>query len=160
MNLNDLIKAADTLGEQDGRDAASWYFTGSEDRDQYQQVLKGIEDGDPAILDTLPGSPLSGEFAGDMAPNALYEQLGVTELQLRNWEQSDELDQLCTAYEEGFSTGVGDEITRQCRIMLEQDVTFTISVKTEQDPEKLLGMLTDLLARENCDLNDDSYELD
>jgi len=161
-NHNQLLKAAEELGSEHGDDAASWYFyEGRHEvtRADYLRVLKGIEDGDPEILDTFPDAPLSGEFADSMTPQRLYEQLGVSEAQLRDWESTWELEALCRSYEDAWAEAVEASITQQCRMGARIDVAFRIEVTLEeQDPDKLLSMLTDLLARENCDLIDDSWE--
>lgn len=57
-------------------DAARWYLDGNADEETYRRVLKGIEDGDPMILDDLPWLSWGGDelpdwggFFYDIAPD-------------------------------------------------------------------------------------------
>jgi hypothetical protein len=42
-------------------DAARWYLDGNTDEETYRRVLKGIEDGDPRVLDSLPWLDLDND---------------------------------------------------------------------------------------------------
>ena len=57
------IAYARERGAQDGHAAASWTYYGNTPRDWYARTLRGIEDGDPAVLDALPAPDLSGQYA-------------------------------------------------------------------------------------------------
>ena len=46
-----LVAKAEELGRDAGKAAASWVFDGSTPEEAYQRVLRGIEEGDPAVLD-------------------------------------------------------------------------------------------------------------
>ena len=108
-----LIAQASEAGAEHGRAAASWYFDGSTDRATYAAVLRGIEEGDPAVLDTFPHSPLSGEWADDPTPATVLDELGVDE---SDDAASDYLD----AYELGFTEAVEFEIARVARLQVEE----------------------------------------
>lgn len=102
-------------GAEHGRNAASWYFDGNTSRDTYARVLRGIEEGDPEVMDTLPSSPLSGEWADEPNPFTVLEatlgkDYSVTE--------ADE-DELLRAYEDAFTTAAQHEIERVCVLQLE-----------------------------------------
>jgi hypothetical protein len=158
MTLTEIIDAATKLGRSDGSDAATWYFDeGRSDvtREHYQRVLKGIADCDPEIMDSIPAADFSGQWADGRTVRGLLAELGTNDETVSAGEQ----DEIVRAYEEAFSDAAQDAIEAHCHLMLEQDVTFTLSVKTEQDPERLLSMLTDLLARENCDIDQDEFEI-
>lgn len=90
-----LLDAATRLGEEAGRAAASWYFDGNSDHATYVRVWRGLETGDPEVMDTLPSSPLSGEWADDPTPGDVLRTLGVDEFDYDN-------DDLLDAYAEGF----------------------------------------------------------
>ena len=47
----DITAAAGKLGRDAGKAAASWTFDGSTPEGTYRRVLRGIEDGDPLIMD-------------------------------------------------------------------------------------------------------------
>ena len=46
-----LVARAEELGRAAGKTAAGWVFDGNTPREEYQRVLRGIEEGDPAVLD-------------------------------------------------------------------------------------------------------------
>ena len=48
-----IVAAAEELGRDAGQAAASWVFDGNTPEDAYQRVLRGIDDGDPAVLDAI-----------------------------------------------------------------------------------------------------------
>lgn len=52
-------------GFADGKSAGTWVFDGNTDQRTYAAILKGIEDGDPMVLDGLPQPPAdsSDEYA-------------------------------------------------------------------------------------------------
>ena len=51
-----IASDAENLGRDAGRAAASWMFDGNTPEDTYRAVLRGIEEGDPAILGRIPAS--------------------------------------------------------------------------------------------------------
>ena len=115
MTASERIRAAreeqtrqiETVGREHGLAAASWYFDGNTTDETYRAVLKGIEDGDSAVLDTFPAEPLSGEWADDPTPNTLQHEFGI---------RDEDLDDACTAYEDAFHTAVEEEIERVARL--------------------------------------------
>ena len=54
-----ITAEAASLGRDAGKAAASWMFDGNTPEDAYRAVLRGIDDGDPAILDAHPVPGLS-----------------------------------------------------------------------------------------------------
>lgn len=125
--LIDVGERAHKLGRRHGINAGSWYFERDTAPD-YKAVLKGIEDGDPEVLDSLPGTPLSGEFADSMTPQKLLERIGVDFWVGHEQERPGGLNQnesefeahLCDLYEDGFREGVEFEITNTCRFHVEE----------------------------------------
>jgi hypothetical protein len=111
LSAETLEETARQLGRDEGTARASWYFDGSTTRETYQRVLQGIEEGDPEILDDFPGSPLSGEWAGDPLPNDVLASLDVD-------PDDAAVDDLLTAYEQGFTDAVAEEIERAARAAL------------------------------------------
>jgi hypothetical protein len=109
-----LIEEARRMGEERGRAAASWYFDGNTPTETYAAVLQGIEDGDPVVLDTLPCSPLSGEWAGDPVPADVLSALGVT-------HDSDATQDYLWAYEEGFTQASQDMIEETALTMSREE---------------------------------------
>ena len=82
-----------------GLAAGSWVIDGNTTTERCAAILKGLEDGDPAVMDLQP-APLSGEWAGESIP----ELFGYT-------PSSRCLD----LYEEGYSAGFWDEVERAAR---------------------------------------------
>lgn len=106
-----LTAHATKLGTQHGTNAGEWATQNMSD-DTARWWLKGIEDGDPEVLDTMPGAPLSGEFAGSYDMHALYRDLEVS-----MWDDTDD-GELCTAYEDAHGAAVHAEIERRARHQL------------------------------------------
>lgn len=106
-------------GKQDGLAAASWFFDGNTPDSSYVEVLKGIEDGDPMIMDSLPFADLSGQHADSpTAESIARDELSEEEFEeLSHSQHHDELvDELITVYEDAFSVAAQDEIVRVCRL--------------------------------------------
>jgi len=99
----DLAKLAHKLGYDHGRNAGSWVFDGNTTEETYRWFLKGLEDGDPEVLDRLPTSPLSGEWADSYSLADLADDLDID-------QEDDGFDDLCWEYEGGYAMGVEDEV--------------------------------------------------
>lgn len=59
----EIREAAERRGEADGKARGSRYFDGNTEASTYAAVLRGIREGDSAVLDTFPHADLSGEWA-------------------------------------------------------------------------------------------------
>jgi hypothetical protein len=70
-----LASDAEDLGRDVGKAAASWMFDGNTTEDTYRAVLRGIEDGDPAILGAYPSPGLSAD--GGYTEADLARDLGL-----------------------------------------------------------------------------------
>lgn len=103
--------AASDLGAEHGKAAASWFFDGNTTAETYAAVLRGLDEGDPAIMDQLPHSPLSGEYADSMTPAKLLRELGWNEESVSAAQQDD----LCLLYEQAFGEASQHEIERVAR---------------------------------------------
>ncbi len=114
-----LTARAREMGADHGKSAASWYFDGNTSDETYRAVLAGIDAGDPAVLDTFPSSPLSGEWADDPTPATVLEDLGVVDSDAS--EQDTLRDEILNAYEDGFYQASADEIERMARVQTETD---------------------------------------
>ena len=58
-----LVAKAEELGRDAGKAAASWVFDGNTPEEEYQRVLRGIDEGDPAVLGATE-PPAIGPGAG------------------------------------------------------------------------------------------------
>lgn len=106
-----LQEEARQIGEDAGISAAGWFFDGNTEREQYVAVLRGLMDGDPEVMDSLPCPDLSGEWADDPTPASVLAELGLE-------EDFDGADEVLSAWEEGAAQGVTQEIERVCRLQL------------------------------------------
>ena len=70
-----ITAEAVSLGRDAGKAAASWMFDGNTPEDAYRAVLRGIDDGDPAILDAHPAPGLSAD--GGYSGADLARDLGL-----------------------------------------------------------------------------------
>lgn len=48
-----IVAKAEELGRTAGKAAAAWVFDGNTPEQAYRRVLRGIEEGDPAVLDAI-----------------------------------------------------------------------------------------------------------
>lgn len=96
------IQTAYDKGREHGANAGEWYFDGNTEDATYSAVLKGIEDGDPQVLDTFPTFSF-GEWAGE----SVSEILGDL--------PEDEADEITEAYLQGFYEGSADMIESTAR---------------------------------------------
>lgn len=108
MRTRDVMRAARKEGRAAGRAAASWAYDGNTQQSWYERTLKGIQDGDPMILDQFRLPDLSGEFADSPTPQRLAEDIGI--------EADDErLDDACQEWENESATAFWEELERACR---------------------------------------------
>jgi hypothetical protein len=103
--LDAIIAQAEADGYSAGVAAGSWIVDGNTSEQTARRLLDGICEGDPAVVDSLPSSPLSGEWADAPTPGSL---LGEYELS----EDTEDADDVLSAYEDGFGRGVMDEAVR------------------------------------------------
>jgi hypothetical protein len=100
------INEAKALGTEHAESAASWTFDGNSDQAEWARVLAMMQDGDPAAFDYLPQQPnLSGEWADDLTPDSLYEQVTGKDASLAIGTVL--IDALAAAYEDGVSEAFG-----------------------------------------------------
>ena len=93
-------------GHARGVSAASWMIDGNTTEETARRILAGIEDGDPMILDMLPGF-IIGEYAGDSLP------------ELFPWAPAEDRDELADHFLAGYDQGMEDELAERCREILE-----------------------------------------
>ncbi len=111
LNLDEVVERAEEEGYEHGVTAGSWLLDGNSSADAARRLLRGIEDGDPEILDQLPASPLSGEYADGLLPRDVLAWYDLD-------EQHDAADDVLRAFEDGFSRGVKAEAVRSATALL------------------------------------------
>ena len=112
MIMDDVIDK----GTVDGKAAASWVFDGNTSIEQYKEYLRGVEEGDPEILDKYPApNPLSGEWAGGLTPESLaYQFVGETYDYVL-------VDEIASTYEAAFENAYYNELERIARLQVEDE---------------------------------------
>jgi hypothetical protein len=101
-----IVAAAEELGREAGQAAASWAFDGNTPEDAYRRVLRGIGDGDPAVLDAIE-PPAIGPAAG-YTEDDLARDLGI--------EPGDRaLPRATSAYADAFTDSFWREVERAAR---------------------------------------------
>lgn len=101
------VAEAATMGANDGKAAGTWIFDGDTTEETWRAARKMVDEGDPALWDEY-ASPLSGEWADGLTPDALMDELGI----VARTASSEERDELCTAYETAHSDAWSDEVGR------------------------------------------------
>ena len=113
----DLDVQAAAIGREHGTNAATWVEIGSTNA---ARVLAGIEDGDPAVIDSLNEPNLSGEYAGDYVSRDLARDLDVA-------YDSLDADQLMafSEFEESYLLAAAesywDAVAAACQQVIERD---------------------------------------
>ena len=114
MRTRDLLSMARKDGKAAGLGAASWCVDGNTTTETCAAILKGIEDGDPAILDQFNTPNLSGEYADDPTPQTLADDYGIDEARDPDGFL---LDEVCTEWEEAASSAFWTELERTVRYL-------------------------------------------
>lgn len=123
------IAYATERGAKDGASAATWYVFDAgpwHGPDQTtlnaRAVLRGIENGDPAVLDRFPAADLSGQWADSLTGPALAHdavvEAGVPLDDEHEQAEQDWFDVICTAYEAAYNTAVEGAIAAAARAIL------------------------------------------
>lgn len=114
----ELLDALRTVGAADGSTAAEWWLqdtiggrASGDTAATARRILDGIDDEDPAVLDTLPAAASWSEGS----PTWQYlvdEGVPVTQMAGVQWQQAED------AYRDGYTTAVTDTIAAACRRQL------------------------------------------
>lgn len=109
---------AERKGREAGEAAASWAIEPDRmTRGQMLATLRGIQAGDPAVLDNFCEPSLSGELRGDPTPASLAEELGVDPEN----ESHPDVGMLCEAWEEGMREAFWSAIEKTLMFHLKED---------------------------------------
>ncbi|MEV4511543.1 DUF4314 domain-containing protein [Dactylosporangium sp. NPDC049525] len=117
----ELLDALRIVGATDGTTAAEWWLqdaiggrAGGDTAATARRILKGIDDEDPAVLDTLP-SPVQDWASGITVPRpatvsaAVGSDHAASLLTGEQWQQAED------AYHDGYTSSVTDTIAAACR---------------------------------------------
>jgi len=111
------------LAAEHGKAAASWAFDGNTDRATYERARKGIDDGDPEVMDSFRVPDLGGEYADDFTDRSLADELGIDLPDLADDSESalaawDSMTAISEAYLFAVSAAYWAEIERQINVQL------------------------------------------
>lgn len=115
MRTREILRKARHNGRNAGHAAASWCFDGNTTEATYRHFLKGLDDGDPAVLDAFNPPNLSGEWADSPTPRTLADDYNLDE---DNDPDGWRLDEACTAWEDAASTAFWNELERVARFQV------------------------------------------
>lgn len=102
---------AGELGEKAGKLAGAWIIDGNTPDERCRELLEGIEDCDPLIMDSLPLAPLSGEWADGPSQRSIALELGID-------PDGDDALAAADAYADAFGSGVCDQVCADARARL------------------------------------------
>jgi hypothetical protein len=105
--MSDAYKAGYERGEASG----SWVIDGNTTETTAQRILKGINEGDPEVMDMQP-APLSGEWAGESIP-ALSDLYGLDLFD----------DEVATEFEDGFTEGFWSVVESDAALIADRGET-------------------------------------
>lgn len=107
MFETEFVERAAHLGVEHGRNAADWLIDGNTDDPAgvLERYIRGLDEGDPAVMDYLPWPDLSGEWADGMTAYRLALECGLDDADLDPDTLAYAYEAMCDAYEDGFITG-------------------------------------------------------
>jgi hypothetical protein len=114
MPQSEAIEKARKIGEFNGKNAASWVFDGNTTTETYETVLKGIEDGDPAIYDMFTEPNFSGEYGDSYSERDLADDIGIS----YDDTKTEEMDEIADHYLDAARWTFWHEIERVARLQL------------------------------------------
>jgi hypothetical protein len=117
MRTREILREAKRLGHVAGEAAASWATDGNTTRETAARIIKGFDEGDPAVLDMFRIPNLSGEWADGPTPASLCEDVGFdaeAEPERAEYLEGD----ICDAWEEAVSLAFWDTLIRDCKRIL------------------------------------------
>lgn len=104
--MTEIERKAAEIGGRHGRNAAGWVFDGNTSEETYRRVLKGIDDGDPEVMDAYRAPDLSGEFADSYSEDDLAEELDTDRDTYDGW------DEAANAYSDAAGASFWSEVER------------------------------------------------
>lgn len=110
-----ILKAGE-IGLEHGQNAAAWWIQDTiggrvtgDVSETAARILKGLDDGDPEVLDSIPAADLSGEWADGYLPADL-----MSDVDLDIEDDADVFTDICSAYEGAFHDAVVLAVTEAC----------------------------------------------
>lgn len=118
--LDQAVKEAENLGKRHGENAAQWVIQDSwggrvasikQSEENARAFLKGIEEGDPMIMDSYSPPNLSGEWADSMTESALLKAVfDGFDADIIDTLEPEEIDDIAQSYIRAASDGFWQEL--------------------------------------------------
>jgi hypothetical protein len=112
-----LLEQAGDIGSLRGKNSAGWVTDGNTTRERYAELLRGIEECDPMVLDSVREPSFSGEYADDYSEADLARDLGVDG---GDYDEEGQAE-IVEAYLDAARSAFWDEIERVCRVQLKPE---------------------------------------
>lgn len=108
----EMLAEIDKIAAEHGKAAASWAFDGNTDRATYEAARKGIDEGDPEVMDSFRVPDLSGEYAGEYDEQDLARDLDIPV------DEYDTIDEASTEYLNSVNAAYWAEVERMINVQL------------------------------------------
>ena len=110
-DMDESLAEARALGKEYGKSAGTWIEFA--DEDSARKCIQLNEDGDPAWDDKYGlTSPLSGQWADDLTPAQLLNELSLVDV------SPEEEQDICEAFDFAFRVAYVDEVVEHAREFL------------------------------------------
>jgi hypothetical protein len=119
-HIDKAVKEAESLGKYHGENAAQWAAQDSwggrvasirQSEENARAFLKGIEEGDPMIMDSYASPNLSGEWADSMTEADLLKAVfDGFDSDIIDTLEPEEIDDIANAYIQAASDGFWQEL--------------------------------------------------
>jgi len=119
VEFNRLKDAVRKVGEEHGAARGSWVVDGNTTKATAERLVKGLDDGDPEVIDSLPELRI-GEWADDPSENDIVSEAvyaGHIDI-AQNELAPEEVDELIGDYMDGWYSGMQAEVERSARAVL------------------------------------------
>ena len=110
--LDSLMAQAERIGADHGRSAGTWVVDGNTSDETKGRILRGIQDGDPEIMDGIRCAPLSGEYAGDYTIGDLAADLDLDD---EEWEPELQTE-IEDAYVNAYVSAFWAQVEKECAL--------------------------------------------
>jgi len=114
----DAKSKATRLGREQGSNAAEWAMAPDRmTKGQMLRTLRGIEAGDPQIMDNFREPSLSGEWVDNMTPSKLMAEIGLE----GDNGQAVDTDEICEVWEEAARDAFWNKIQEILKLHIKED---------------------------------------
>ena len=132
MQEDEYIAEAGERGTEAAKTAASWAVDGNLSQEHYRSMVAMFDAGDPEVYDFLPNSPnLSGEWADDLTPVRLYEEITGRDASDVGLSYETEHGWLMDKMADAFEAAVEATFSIECERILREALDPVLDVEHE-----------------------------